>query len=194
MDVTARKLRVDRGALSRRDIPTIARRFNAGGQNCVAQVPKGRLNATRVLREFISPCVFSTKDRQPLITAALRERLWPFLGGIARNNKMKAIEIGGVEDHVHLLLSIPSTVSIAKALQLIKGGSSKWVHETFPEYRLFEWQEKYGAFSVSVSQLDNIIEYIKNQQEHHRKMTFQEEFLALLKKHRVEFDEAYLWV
>jgi REP element-mobilizing transposase RayT len=138
-------------------------------------------------------CVFSTKERQPLISPALRQRLWPFLGGIARQNKMKAIEIGGLEDHVHVLLSLPSTVCIAKALQLIKGGSSKWVHETFPEHRLFGWQEQYGAFSVSVSQRDKIIEYIKNQQEHHRKMTFQEEFLALLKTHHIEYDEGYLW-
>jgi REP element-mobilizing transposase RayT len=78
-------------------------------------------------------CVFSTKERRPLIPPPLRERLWPFLGGIARQNGMKAIEIGGVSDHVHLLLSLPSTLSIAKALQLVKGGSSKWVHETFPE-------------------------------------------------------------
>ncbi len=138
-------------------------------------------------------CVFSTKGRQPLMTSALRQRLWPFIGGIARQNKMKAIEIGGVEDHVHILLSIPSTVSIAKAMQLIKGGSSKWVHETFPEHRLFGWQEEYGAFSVSVSQLDKITEYIRNQQEHHRKMTFQEEFLAFLKKHRIDYDERFLW-
>ena len=138
-------------------------------------------------------CVFSTKERRPLITPALRERLWPFLGGIARQNKMKAIEIGGVEDHVHILLSLPATMAISKAMQLIKGGSSKWVHETFPEHRAFAWQEKYGAFSVSVSQLDKTIEYIKGQEEHHRKMTFQEEFLALLKKHRIEYDERYLW-
>src|SRR5580698_7356811 len=77
-------------------------------------------------------CVFSTKERRPMITPALRERLWPFLGGIARQHKMKAIEIGGVEDHVHLLLSLPATMPVAKAMQLIKGGSSKWVHETFP--------------------------------------------------------------
>ena len=113
-------------------------------------------------------CVFSTKERRPQITPKLRDRLWPFLGGIARQNKMKAIEIGGMEDHVHVLLSLPSTMAIAKALQLIKGGSSKWVHETFPEHRLFAWQEKYGAFSVSVSQLDKITEYIKGQPEHHR--------------------------
>ena len=138
-------------------------------------------------------CVFSTKERRNLITPTLRDRLWPFLGGIARKNKMKAIEIGGMEDHVHILLSLPSTLSIAKALQLIKGGSSKWVHETFPDHRMFGWQVKYGAFSVSVSQLDTIIQYIKDQKEHHRQMTFQEEFIALLKKHRVEYDERYLW-
>jgi len=110
---------------------------------------------------------------RPLIPPPLRERLWPFLGGIARQNGMKAIEIGGVSDHVHLLLSLPSTLSIAKALQLIKGGSSKWVHETFPEHRLFGWQVKYGAFGVSVSLLDKTIQYIQTQEDHHRKMTSQ---------------------
>src|SRR6266704_684951 len=138
-------------------------------------------------------CVFSTKERRRLITPALRDRLWPFLGGIARQNKMKAIEISGVEDHVHILLSLPATMAIAKALQLIKGGSSKWVHDTFPEHRLFAWQEKYGAFSVSECRVDAIVQYIKGQEEHHRKMTFQEEFLTLLKKHRIEYDERYLW-
>jgi putative transposase len=138
-------------------------------------------------------CVFSTKERRPLITSKLRERLWPFLGGIARQNKMKAVEIGGVEDHVHLLLSLPATIPISKAMQLIKGGSSKWVHEAFPNQQLFAWQEEYGAFSVSVSQLDKTIAYIRGQPEHHRKLTFQEEFLMLLKKHRVEYDERYLW-
>src|ERR1700722_11815216 len=105
---------------------------------------------------------------------------------------MKAVAIGGVEDHAHMLLSLPPTVSPAKALQLIKGGSSKWVHDTFPEHRLFEWQEKYGAFSVSVSQLDKTAQYIRGQPEHHRKVSFQEEFMMLLKKHRVEYDERYL--
>jgi REP element-mobilizing transposase RayT len=138
-------------------------------------------------------CVFSTKERRPHIKPELRERLWPFLGGIARQNKMKAIEIGGVEDHVHILLSLPSTINIAKAMQLLKGGSSTWIHKTFSGQRQFAWQEEYGAFSVSVSQLDKTIEYIRNQEAHHHKITFQEEFLALLKKHRIEFDERYLW-
>ena len=138
-------------------------------------------------------CVFSTKERRPLITRTLAERLWPFLGGIARQHKMKAVEVGGVEDHVHILLSLPATMAISKALQLIKGGSSKWVHETFPEHRSFSWQGKYGAFSVSESRVESIIQYIKGQAEHHRKMTFQEEFVALLQKHRIEYEERYLW-
>jgi REP element-mobilizing transposase RayT len=138
-------------------------------------------------------CVFSTKDRRPLITPALRERLWPFLGGMARQNKMKALEVGGMADHVHILLSLPSTMPIAKALQLLKGGSSKWVHETFPEHWDFAWQEEYGAFSVSPSQLDKTIAYIQNQELHHRRKTFQEEFLEMLQKHEIVYDERYLW-
>ncbi len=138
-------------------------------------------------------CVFSPKERRQFIRPELRERLWPFLGGIARQDKMKAIEIGGVDDHIHCLISLPATVSASKAMQLIKGGSSKRVHETFPDQRQFAWQDEYGAFSVSVSQLDKIIQYIKNQEEHHRRVTFQEEFLALLNKHRIEYDARYLW-
>jgi len=128
-----------------------------------------------------------------MIAPALRQRLWPYLGGIARENQMKAIEVGGMPDHVHVLLSLPSTLQIAKALQLIKGGSSKWVHDTFPEQRLFRWQVKYDAFGVSVSLLEKTIQYIKNQEIHHRRMTFQEEFVALLKRHQIAYDERYLW-
>ena len=128
-----------------------------------------------------------------MIAPALRDRLWPYVGGIARENQMKAIEVGGMPDHVHVLLSLPSTLPIAKALQLIKGGSSKWVHDTFPEHRLFRWQAKYGAFGVSVSLLEKTIQYIKNQEAHHRRMTFQEEFVALLKRHQIAYDERYLW-
>ena len=138
-------------------------------------------------------CVFATKERRPTISVSLRDRLWPFLGGIARQNGMKALQIGGMPDHVHILLSLPSTLSIAKALQLIKGGSSKWVHDSFPEQWAFRWQIKYGAFGVSVSLLDKTIDYIKNQEQHHRKVSFQEEFLLLLKKHNVAYDERYLW-
>src|SRR5262245_21261112 len=139
-------------------------------------------------------CVFSTKERRPLITPDLRDRLWEYIGGIARRHNMKAIEIGGVEDHAHIVLSIPATIALSVALQFLKGNSSKWVHETFPEHRLFGWQKKYGAFSVSASQLDKVIHYVKNQEKHHRKTTFKEEFLMLLKKHGVQYYERYLWV
>jgi putative transposase len=159
----------------------------------IAKVPQGRLNKAMSYVSSYFHCVFSTKERRRCITPRLRERLWPFLGGIARQNKMMAIEVGGVEDHVHILLSLPSTVAISKAVQLIKGGSSKWIHENFPDQREFAWQEEYGAFSVSVSLLDKTIDYIKNQEAHHKKMTFQEEFLMFLKKHRIEYDERYLW-
>jgi REP element-mobilizing transposase RayT len=136
-------------------------------------------------------CVFSTKGRQRMITAQLQKRLWPYIGGIARENKMTALIVNGVADHVHVLLALPSTIAIAKAVQSIKGGSSKWIHETFPDQRTFAWQEGYGAFSVSVS--DKTIAYIENQAEHHRTKSFQEEFLAFLKRHRVEYDERYIW-
>lgn len=178
---------------SRRDIVTEARRFNAGNVNRIARVPTGRLNRWHVIRELSFPLCFQHKGTSPPVETSARQTAWPFLGGIARQNKMKAMEVGGVEDHVHILLSLPATLAISKALQLIKGGSSKWIHDTFPEHRSFAWQEQYSAFSVSVSQMENIIQYIKDQEIHHRRMTFQEELLALLKKHRIEYDDRYLW-
>ena len=137
--------------------------------------------------------VFRTKNREPIIVGNLRERLWAFMGGIARENGMKARCIGGIADHVHLLVSMPTTLSTAKGIQLIKGGASAWVHETFPEMRNFAWQEGYGAFSVSVSHLVETVAYIESQEEHHRHKSFQEEYLAFLKRHEIEYDEKYLW-
>ncbi|MCE9544940.1 MAG: IS200/IS605 family transposase [Planctomycetia bacterium] len=137
--------------------------------------------------------VFSTKDRERTLTADLRERLWPYLGGIARKNRMKALVVGGVEDHVHLLLSTPSTLDIAKAVQLVKGASSTWIHEEFPEYQHVYWREGYGAFSIGVSQVDDTVRYIEQQEEHHRQATFQDEFRAFLKRHGFECDERYVW-
>lgn len=137
-------------------------------------------------------CVFGTKERQRIISSELQQRLWPYLDGIARENNMKALSIGGTDDHVHLLLSLPSTLSIAKAIQLIKGGSSQWVHDTFPEHRAFAWQEGYGAFSIGISDVKRTIAYIENQEEHHRRRDFKQEFLAFLKKHGIEYDERYI--
>jgi REP element-mobilizing transposase RayT len=138
-------------------------------------------------------CTFSTKERLPMIDAELETRLWPYLGGIARENRMAALAIGGVSDHVHGLLSLPATMSFAKAVQLIKGGSSKWVHDTFSKYGKFEWQEGYAAFSVSPSQMARTIAYINNQKEHHRKKTFEEEFIQLLDRHGIAYDKRYVF-
>ena len=138
-------------------------------------------------------CVFSTKERRAMIPPELQERLWPYLGGIARENKMKALSIGGVEDHIHILLSLPSTLSISKAVQLLKGGSSKWIHDTFPEHGLFSWQEGYGAFSLGLADVDRTIAYIENQAEHHAKYDFKAEFLSFLRKNGIEYDERYIW-
>ncbi len=137
--------------------------------------------------------VFSTKNREKIIPPNLQDRLWEYMGGIARENSMKALSIGGVEDHAHVLVSLPATISIAKAIQLIKGGSSKWIHDTFPSLKNFAWQIGYGVFSVSVSRINQTIKYIKDQKEHHRRKAFEEEYLAFLEKHGIQYDEKYLW-
>jgi REP element-mobilizing transposase RayT len=133
------------------------------------------------------------KERYLFIDSELESRLWPYVGGIARENRMKALAVGGTKDHAHALLSLPSVMSFAKAVQLIKGGSSKWVHDTFAKFKKFEWQEGHGAFSVSASQVPKTIAYINNQKEHHRKRTFEEEFLELLEKHGIEYDSRYVF-
>jgi putative transposase len=137
--------------------------------------------------------IFSTKHREPWITPVLEERVWKFLGGIARENSMKALLIGGMPDHVHLALAMPPTQTISKALQLLKGGSSKWIKDNLPGMRGFAWQDGYGAFTVSKSNLPDVVMYIQNQREHHRIKTFKEEFLTFLVRHGVEYDERYLW-
>ena len=136
-------------------------------------------------------CVFSTKLRRNLIKPEIQSDLWSFLGGIARKNKCKALMVGGTENHVHILLSLPTDISLAKAMQLIKGASSRWMNETHT--RNFAWQEGYGAFTVGISQKADTIAYIKSQAEHHRKRSFEEEFIAFLKKHNVEYDPQYVW-
>jgi len=136
--------------------------------------------------------VFSTKDRQDWINLELRKRLYPYFGGIAKTNRMKMLTAGGTENHVHLLMS-QSTVFIPKVAQLIKGGSSKWIHDTFPALKHFRWQKGYGAFSINVSHVQGTLAYIERQEEHHREVSFKEEFLSFLKKHNIAYDERYIW-
>jgi putative transposase len=134
-------------------------------------------------------CVFATKERETLFTSEIRERLWPYLGGIARENGMKALAIGGVGDHVHILLSLPAAMSVSKSMQLLKGNSSKWIHETFPALRTFAWQEGYGAFSIGISGIDETRAYIRDQEEHHRTRTYREEVISFLQRHGFQFDD-----
>ena len=138
--------------------------------------------------------VFSTHNRVPVLTAALRPQLWAYMGGIARANRIKAISIGGTADHAqNMLVCVPASISISKVVQLVKGGSSKWVLETVGSLRSFAWQEGYGAFSIGASQLGDVEEYIARQEEHHRVKTFQEEYLKFLKEYKIEYDERYVW-
>ena len=137
--------------------------------------------------------IFSTKNRERWIEPAIEQRIWEYLGGIARQNDMKALQVGGIEDHVHLAVGIPATLAVSKALQLLKGGSCKWIHDAFPDLAHFGWQDGYGAFTVSRSQLPELIHYVAHQREHHKTRTFQDEFRMFLKKYGVEYDEAYVW-
>lgn len=124
--------------------------------------------------------VFSTKQRRNTIPPDLQLRLWSFMGGIARKNGFKALAIGGTENHAHILLSLPAAIRLAKAVQLIKGGSSKWLNDNMNSR--FDWQQGYGAFSVSISQQAQTIAYVNSQPDHHRARNFEDEFIAFLKK------------
>lgn len=128
--------------------------------------------------------VFATHRRQPLISNELQPRLWAYMGGIARANGMKALAVGGTQDHVHLLVSLPTTISVAKAVQLIKAGSSKWMNDQ-KRAKWFGWQEKYGAFSIGVSQMEAAIRYVQNQAQHHAKKSFDVELRIILKRHGI---------
>jgi REP element-mobilizing transposase RayT len=116
----------------------------------------------------------------------------PHVGGIAREHEMKALAVGGMEDHAHLLLSLPSSLAIAAAMRQIKSGSSRWMRES-GQLPSFEWQEGYGAFSIGWAQVDTTVAYIGGQKEHHRKRDFQKEFTAILKKHRIAYDPEFVW-
>ena len=137
--------------------------------------------------------IFSTKHREPWIGREQEDRVWAYLGGIARQAEIKPLLIGGMEDHIHMLLGLPPTITVSEALKRIKGGSSGWVKENFPGCQGFGWQDGYGAFTVSKSQLSDLEDYIRKQREHHRFKTFQEEYRAFLDKHGITYNERYLW-
>ena len=137
--------------------------------------------------------VFSTKGRAPDLSPELAGRLFPYMGGIVREMKAAPLIVNGPSDHVHLLLSLPPATSVAEVLRVLKTNSSRWVHEQFPGRKGFAWQTGYGAFTVSASRQEDVRAYIAAQQEHHRKVSFQEEFLALLQKHGLESPGEDYW-
>jgi len=133
-------------------------------------------------------CVFSTKNRTNMIPDC--DALWRYMTVLAKDNKVSLLAAGGTANHVHLLLALPPVRPLAKIIQELKGSSSRWLHE---HGHRFAWQEGYGAFSVSSSNLDQVTRYIQNQEAHHRKIGFEEEFRAILLKHHVEFDPKYIF-
>jgi REP element-mobilizing transposase RayT len=137
--------------------------------------------------------IWSTAGREPWIGSDWQDDLYGFVGGIMKKKNAKLISAGGMHDHIHLYASLPSTISIADFVNVVKSNSSRWVHESFPNKRGFSWQEGYGAFSVSKSEEKRVIGYIQNQHEHHAKRSFKDEFLDFLVRYEIEYDERYLW-
>lgn len=137
--------------------------------------------------------VFSTKNRADLIGPDIENDIWAGIGGCARKHKMVALQIGGVENHIHALVSIPTTVSASQAAKYLKGDSSLWIHREFADLRHFGWQDGYGVFSVSKSAIPSVTKYIQDQREHHLKQSFENEYVSLLKLHGIDYDERYLF-
>ena len=160
---------------------------------CVSLLKKG-FSVGNTYTSLLFHYIFSTKGRLPLIVPEIEKRLWPYLGGIARKNNMKALAVGGMPDHIHILLSLPATLSVSRAIQIIKGNSSKWINDTFKISDPFSWQKGYGAFSVSLSILQDTIHYIRNQAAHHRRRSFKEEYIDFLNRNGIPYDERHLWI
>jgi REP element-mobilizing transposase RayT len=131
--------------------------------------------------------VFSTKERRRLIPKEMRTRLWAYLAGVCKKQKIFVHEIGGMEDHLHMLIEVPPWLAYSKAIQEIKTSSSQWMG------RHFAWQRGYGIFGVSASKLNAVVRYIQRQEEHHRKRTFEQEYIALLEKHGIAYDLRYVF-
>jgi len=136
--------------------------------------------------------VFSTKDRQPMITPEIEPELYAYLGGVMRNLGSRCLAAGGTNNHVHLLVSQSKNMALSKLMEEIKKSSSKWTKTKGPELRTFGWQDGYGAFTIGQSQVEAVEQYIARQKERHKKQTFEEE-LETLQKYQVPYDERYIW-
>jgi putative transposase len=137
--------------------------------------------------------VFSTKDRAPALDSSVRPALYAYLATVVRNADCECYRVGGVSDHVHLAIRLSRTITTAKLVEELKTSSSKWLKTQSPALAAFAWQRGYGAFSVGASDLEALRQYIDNQEEHHRKRTFQDEYRVILTKYGIEYDERYVW-
>jgi putative transposase len=145
------------------------------------------------LSKVILHIIFSTKNRHPFLDSDVRPRMHAYLATVCRDLSADLVYVGGVADHVHIVTTLPRTLSQAQLIEQVKKVSSKWIKQLDARYRAFFWQRGYGAFSVSPSQLATVLQYIETQQEHHRTRTFQEEYSELLRRHGIDFDERYVW-
>lgn len=146
------------------------------------------------LADVLIHLVFSTKERRALLQHnALRPEMHRYLAGISNNLECPAVIVGGATDHVHILANLSRTLTVAEWVKELKRASSLWAKQKSTQWNLFQWQAGYGAFSVSQSQKDRVRKYIQSQEEHHRKLSFQDELRQLLKKHEIAFDEQYVW-
>ncbi|HZS47601.1 MAG TPA: IS200/IS605 family transposase [Blastocatellia bacterium] len=145
------------------------------------------------LTSLLVHVVFSTKDRADLITPEIEPRLFSYFGGIARKMDSRLIDAGGTSNHVHLLISQSKNVALANLLQELKKSSSQWIKGQGSEFAKFHWQDGYGGFSIGASQIPQVKSYLAKQKHHHRKITFQEEYLEFLKKYEIRYNEKYLW-
>jgi len=136
---------------------------------------------------------FSTKNRYPFIDIAIKNRLWDYLGGICKGLECNPVQVGGHNDHIHILCILSRKITQAKLIEEIKKTSSKWIKTIAPCYSKFYWQDGYGIFSVNPSEIDIVVKYIKDQEEHHRERTFKEELIAFLRKYKIDYDERYLF-
>ena len=145
------------------------------------------------LSSILIHLVFSTKDREPFITTAIETELHPYMATIFRELKSPALAIGGTTDHVHILFSLARVVTIADIVEEVKTSTSKWIKTKGRDFRNFHWQRGYGAFSIGQSNVVPLKRYIRNQKEHHRHITFQDEYRQFLKAYGIDYDEQFVW-
>ncbi len=166
--------------------PSGALKVRYSGNDKIERMPQS-------LSNLLTHLVFSTSHRNPKLTPEVREQLFPYFTGTLRNLGCPLIQVGGVEDHVHILFALSRTECLANVVGKVKGSSPVWIKEQWPNQKDFAWQAGYGALSVGQNEVDVVVRYIQNQEEHHRKLSFQEEYRMWMRLAGIEVDERYVW-